>query len=131
MRAPQKYIENSPVFYVDRIQTPMMIMFGDKDDAVPWEQGIELYLAMRRAGKDVVLLQYLDEPHHLKKYPNKLDYSVRMKDWFDHYLKGAKPPSGLKKAKPIASPRRKTELPFCPNNSQRRPNWSPLFLFIG
>lgn len=43
-----------------------MIMFGDKDDAVPWEQGVEMYLAMRRAGKDVVFLQYEDEPHHLK-----------------------------------------------------------------
>ncbi|BAJ01104.1 prolyl oligopeptidase family protein [Shewanella violacea DSS12] len=94
-RAPQKYIENSPVFYAERIETPMMIMFGDRDDAVPWEQGIELYLAMRRAGKDVVFLQYEDEPHHLKKYPNKLDYSMRMMEYFDHYLKGKPAPSWL------------------------------------
>ncbi|WP_065188031.1 alpha/beta hydrolase family protein [Shewanella woodyi] len=87
-KSPQKYIENSPIFYVERIKTPMMIMFGDKDDAVPWEQGVELYLAMRRAGKDVVFLQYENEPHHLKKYPNKLDYSIRMMEYFDHYLKG-------------------------------------------
>ncbi|MEI6860471.1 MAG: prolyl oligopeptidase family serine peptidase [Shewanella sp.] len=95
LRAPQKYIENSPVFYVERIETPMMIMFGDKDGAVPWEQGIELYLAMRRAGKDVIFLQYEDEPHHLKKYPNKLDYSIRMMEYFDHYLKGKPAPSWL------------------------------------
>ncbi|MCL1129952.1 S9 family peptidase [Shewanella sairae] len=94
-KSPQKYIENSPVFYVERIKTPMMIMFGDKDDAVPWEQGVELYLAMRRAGKDVVFLQYEDEPHHLKKYPNKLDYSIRMMEYFDHYLKGAPAPKWL------------------------------------
>lgn len=93
--APQKYIENSPIFYVERIQTPLMIMFGDKDDAVPWEQGIELYLAMRRAGKEVVFLQYEDEPHHLKKYPNKLDYSIRMMEYFDHYLKGQPAPAWL------------------------------------
>ncbi|QYJ77866.1 prolyl oligopeptidase family serine peptidase [Shewanella acanthi] len=95
--APQKYIENSPVFYADRIQTPLMIMFGDKDDAVPWEQGVEMYLAMRRAGKDVVFLQYEDEPHHLKKYPNKLDYTIRMMDYFDHYLKGKPAPEWLSK----------------------------------
>ncbi|GIU09730.1 S9 family peptidase [Shewanella morhuae] len=95
--APQKYIENSPVFYADRIQTPLMIMFGDKDDAVPWEQGVEMYLAMRRAGKDVVFLQYEDEPHHLKKYPNKLDYSMRMMQYFDHYLKGTPAPAWLSK----------------------------------
>ncbi len=94
-KAPQKYIENSPIFYAERIKTPMMIMFGDKDDAVPWEQGIELYLAMRRAGKDVVFLQYEDEPHHLKKYPNKVDYSLRMMQYFDHYLKGAAAPKWL------------------------------------
>ncbi|GIU28777.1 prolyl oligopeptidase family serine peptidase [Shewanella schlegeliana] len=94
-KSPQKYIENSPVFYAERIKTPMMIMFGDKDDAVPWEQGVELYLAMRRAGKDVVFLQYQDEPHHLKKYPNKLDYSIRMMEYFDHYLKGLPAPKWL------------------------------------
>nr|WP_028774647.1 prolyl oligopeptidase family serine peptidase [Shewanella waksmanii] len=94
-KSPHKYIENSPVFYAERIKTPMMIMFGDKDDAVPWEQGVEMYLAMRRAGKDVVFLQYQDEPHHLKKYPNKLDYSIRMMEYFDHYLKGKPAPQWL------------------------------------
>ncbi|GIU13449.1 MULTISPECIES: S9 family peptidase [unclassified Shewanella] len=94
-KSPQLYIENSPVFYAERIKTPMMIMFGDKDDAVPWEQGVEMYLAMRRAGKDVVFLQYQDEPHHLKKYPNKLDYSIRMMEYFDHYLKGKPAPKWL------------------------------------
>ncbi len=93
--SPQKYIENSPVFYAERIQTPMMIMFGDKDDAVPWEQGVEMYLAMRRTGKDVVFLQYQDEPHHLKKYPNKLDYSIKMMEYFEHYLKGKPAPLWL------------------------------------
>ncbi|MCL1126035.1 prolyl oligopeptidase family serine peptidase [Shewanella surugensis] len=86
-QAPLDYVENSPVFYADKIQTPLMLMFGDKDEAVPWEQGIEMYLAMRRLGKPVVFLQYKDEPHHLKKYPNKVDYSLRMMAYFDHYLK--------------------------------------------
>jgi len=99
-KAPQKYIENSPVFYVERIQTPMMIMFGDIDDAVPWEQGVEMYLAMRRAGKDVVFLQYEGEPHHLKKYPNKLDYTIKMREYFDHYLLGKPAPLWLEKGEP-------------------------------
>lgn len=86
--ARDKYIENSPVFFADRIETPLLIMFGDVDDAVPWYQGIELYLAMRRLGKDCVFLQYRDEPHHPKKYANKLDYTIRFKEYLDHYLKG-------------------------------------------
>jgi hypothetical protein len=44
-----------------------------------------------------VFLQYEDEPHHLKKYPNKLDYSIKMKQYFDHYLKGEPAPDWLKK----------------------------------
>ncbi len=92
---PERYIENSPLFFADRIQTPLLIEFGDEDDAVPWQQGVELYLAMRRLGKECVFLQYRGEPHHLKKYPNKLDYSIKMKEYFDHYLKGAPAPKWM------------------------------------
>jgi len=82
------YIENSPVFFADRIETPLLIMFGDKDDAVPWYQGIELYLAMRRLEKESHFLQYRNEPHHPKKYANKLDCTIKYKEYLDHYLKG-------------------------------------------
>jgi dipeptidyl aminopeptidase/acylaminoacyl peptidase len=91
----QPYIENSPVFYANRINTPLLIQFGDKDDAVPWEQGIELYLAMRRLGKDAVFLQYHNELHHLRHFPNRLDYAMKMKEYFDHYLKGAPAPAWM------------------------------------
>jgi dipeptidyl aminopeptidase/acylaminoacyl peptidase len=82
------FLENSPLFFVDRVKTPVLIEHGDEDGAVPWYQGIEFYLSLRREGKDVILLQYRGEPHHLQKYPNKLDYSIKMKQYFDHYLKG-------------------------------------------
>ena len=87
--ARDEYIENSPVFFADRINTPLLLIHGDKDDAVPWYQSIELYLALRRLGKETVFLQYRDEPHHPQKYANKLDWAVKMKEWLDHYLKGA------------------------------------------
>jgi dipeptidyl aminopeptidase/acylaminoacyl peptidase len=86
------YVENSPLFYADRVETPLVLMHGDEDEAVPWYQSIELYLALRRAGKDAVFLQYRGEPHHPRKYANKLDYSIKMKEFFDHYLKGAPAP---------------------------------------
>jgi dipeptidyl aminopeptidase/acylaminoacyl peptidase len=97
---PERYIENSPVFFADRIHTPLLIQFGDEDGAVPWYQGIELYLAMRRLGKDCVFLQYRKEPHHLQKYPNKLDYTIKMKQYFDHYLKGLPAPDWITKGVP-------------------------------
>lgn len=88
---PEKYIENSPVFFAHRIHTPLLIMHGDTDGAVPWYQSIEMFLAMRRLGKECVFLQYNDEPHHLKKYPNKLDYAQKMKEYLDYYLKKIRP----------------------------------------
>lgn len=94
------YIENSPIFYADRIETPLLQMFGDADTAVPWYQGIELYLAMRRLGKDSVFLQYRDEPHHLTKYANRLDYAIKMKEYFDHYLKGMDAPQWIEEGVP-------------------------------
>lgn len=80
------YIRNSPVFQAPNVRTPLLIMFGDEDQAVPWEQGIELYLAMRRLNKNCIFLQYRDEPHWPNKYHNRLDYAIRTKEFFDHYL---------------------------------------------
>lgn len=94
------YIANSPVFYADRINSPLLIQFGDIDEAVPWQQGIELYLAMRRLDKECVFLQYRGEPHHLRKYANKLDYSIKMKEYFDHYLRGADAPEWMTEGVP-------------------------------
>jgi len=98
---PDLYIENSPVFYADRINTPLLIQFGDADEAVPWYQGIELYLALRRLDKEVIFLQYHGEPHHLQKYANKLDYSIKMKEYFDHYLKGLPAAEWIKNGVPF------------------------------
>lgn len=80
------YIRNSPVFHAPKVQTPLLIMFGDEDQAVPWQQGIELYLAMRRLNKNCIFLQYHDEPHWPNKFHNKLDYAIKTKEFFDHHL---------------------------------------------
>jgi dipeptidyl aminopeptidase/acylaminoacyl peptidase len=90
--ARQEYVENSPLFYADRVETPLVIMHGDEDEAVPWYQSIEFYLGLRRHGKHAVFLQYRGEPHHPQEYSNKLDYSIRMKAFFDHHLKGGPAP---------------------------------------
>lgn len=89
---PMRYIESSPLFYADRMNTPLVIQHGDVDEAVPWYQSIEFYMALRRNEKPCVFLQYEDEPHHLKKYPNKLDYSIKMMEFFDHFCKGEPAP---------------------------------------
>lgn len=100
--ARDEYIDNSPVFFADRIDTPLLILHGDEDDAVPWYQSIELYLALRRLDKEAVFLQYRDEPHHPQKYANKLDWAVKMKEWLDHYLKGEPAAEWIEKGAPYA-----------------------------
>lgn len=87
--APQLYESQSAVFNVTKIQTPFLIMQGTADGAVDWNQGLEYYTAARKAGKNVIFLSYPNEPHHLAIEANQKDFQVRMKQYFDHYLKGA------------------------------------------
>ena len=85
--APLKYVENSPLFSADRVTTPLLMLHNDADDAVPWYQGIEYYLALRRLGKEVYLLNYNNELHGLRKRVNQRDYTVRMFQFFEHHLR--------------------------------------------
>lgn len=94
---PIKFIENSPIFMADRVQTPLVMLHNDQDDAVPWYQGIEYYLALRRLEKEVYLLNYNNERHGLIKRAHQKDYSVRMQEFFDHHLKGAAKPVWMAK----------------------------------
>ena len=95
---PLDYIENSPLFYVPKIKTPLLIMHNDNDGAVPWYQGIEMFTAMRRLNKLVWMLTYNNEEHNLKaeSWANRMDLTIRMKQFFDHYLKGDLMPSWMK-----------------------------------
>ena len=99
-QAPLKYLENSPLFMADRVRTPLLMLHNDNDDAVPWYQGIEYYLALRRLGKEVYLLNYNGEPHGLRKKANQRDYTMRMQQFFDHHLKGAPAPEWMAKGVP-------------------------------
>ncbi len=93
--SPLKYVENSPVFWADRIETPLLLMNNDKDGAVPWYQGIEFFTALRRLSKPVWMLVYNDEDHNLVQRKNRKDLSVRKQQFFDHYLKGAPMPDWM------------------------------------
>lgn len=89
---PSHYIENSPLFFTDRVETPTLIMHNDQDGAVPWYQGIEFFMALKRNNVPSWLLVYNGEDHNLKERKNKKDLSIRLSQFFDHYLKGTKAP---------------------------------------
>ncbi|MGH7577702.1 MAG: prolyl oligopeptidase family serine peptidase [Longimicrobiales bacterium] len=89
---PLHFIENSPIFRADKVQTPLLMLHNDEDGAVPWEQGIEYFVALRRLDKPVWMLNYNGEDHGLRKEQNRKDWTIRMQQFFDHYLKDAPPP---------------------------------------
>lgn len=99
-KAPELYLQNSPVFYADNVQTPLLILHNDRDGAVPWYQAVEFYLALRRYEKPVWLINYNDEGHGIGRRANLKDFSKRMWQYFDHYLRGAPAPQWLTQGVP-------------------------------
>jgi dipeptidyl aminopeptidase/acylaminoacyl peptidase len=97
---PLRFIENSPVFMADRVTTPLLMIHDDQDDAVPWYQGIELFLSLRRNGKEAYLINYNGERHGLRRRPNQKDWTVRMQQFFDHHLKRAPKPDWMDRGVP-------------------------------
>ena len=97
---PLRYLENSPLFFTDKIQTPVLILHNDKDGAVPWYQGIEWFVALRRLGKPAWMLNYNDEPHWPVKLQNRKDFNIRMAQFFDYYLQDAPMPQWMDRGVP-------------------------------
>lgn len=93
--APLRYHENSPLFTMDKVNTPILIMHNDADGHVPWYQGIEYFVALKRLQKPVWLLNYTGEPHWPTKMANRIDFQKRMLQFFDHYLKGKPMPQWM------------------------------------
>jgi hypothetical protein len=92
---PMRYFENSPLFWLDRITTPLFIMSNDADGAVPWYQGIEFFVGMRRLGKEVYLINYNNDVHNPQSRANQKDIAMRMQQFFDAKLKGAPAPDWM------------------------------------
>ena len=94
------YKENSPLFNMDKVKTPILILHNDSDGHVPWYQGIEYFVAMKRLGKPCWMLNYPNEPHWPMKLPNKVDFQKRMMQFFNHYLKKEAMPKWMEEGLP-------------------------------
>jgi dipeptidyl aminopeptidase/acylaminoacyl peptidase len=92
-----QFIENSPIFWVEKITTPYLTIHNDEDDAVPWYQAIEFFTALRRLGKEAYFFNYNGEKHGLRQRENQKHWTVHMDEFFDHYLKGAPKPDWMEK----------------------------------
>ncbi|MGH2667898.1 MAG: alpha/beta hydrolase family protein [bacterium] len=94
---PLQFIENSPIFWVEKVQTPYLTMHNDEDGAVPWSQGIEFFSALRRLGKEAYLFNYNGEKHGLTQRETQKRFTVHMAEFFDHHLLGAPRPEWMDK----------------------------------
>lgn len=96
---PDLYIRSSSVLSADKVTTPILIMHNERDGNVPWRQGVEFYMALRRLHKPSWMLQY-DNGYHSVDGEDAVDYTIRMTQFFDHYLKGALPPKWMTEGVP-------------------------------
>ena len=97
---PELYVENSPLFHLPNVTTPLLIMHNDEDGAVPWYQGIELFTGLKRLNKTAWMLNYNGDDHNLMKNANRIDLSIRMRQFFDHYLMDKPAPEWMEKGIP-------------------------------
>ena len=90
------FLERSPIFHVDKAQTPLLILHGEEDTRVHPSQSMELYRHMKvRTDTPVRLIFYPGEGHGNRRAAAQFDYAHRMMRWFDHYLmgEGGEPPA--------------------------------------
>jgi dipeptidyl aminopeptidase/acylaminoacyl peptidase len=99
--APLQFIENSPIFWVEKVHTPYLSIHNDEDDAVPWYQGIEFFSALRRLGKEAYMFVYNGEPHGLRQRDNQKHWTVHQDEFFDHFLLGKPKPEWMEKGVPF------------------------------
>jgi dipeptidyl aminopeptidase/acylaminoacyl peptidase len=96
----RQFIENSPIFWVDKVTSAYLTIHNDEDDAVPWYQGIEFFSALRRLGKEAYLFNYNGERHGLRDRENQKHWTVHMAEFFDYHLKGALRPEWMDRGVP-------------------------------
>ncbi|KAA2238790.1 S9 family peptidase [Chitinophaga agrisoli] len=98
---PELYIDNSPIFKGNAVTTPLLIMHNKADAIVPWNQSVEFFTALRRLNKKAWMLQY-DKSGHTVTGQNAADYTIRLTQFFDHYLKGVPAPMWMTKGVPAS-----------------------------
>jgi dienelactone hydrolase len=95
-----QFIENSPIFWVEKVQTPYLTIHNDEDDAVPWYQGIEFFSALRRLGKEAYMFNFNTEKHGLRERENQKYWTIHLDEFFDHYLLGKPRPAWMDQGVP-------------------------------
>lgn len=91
----QGYLDNSPQYHAHKIMIPFLVYTGGKDYHVHYTQTMAFHFAMRRLGRQNTMLIYPNEAHAFNDPVNKKDLTIKVHQWFGHYLKGAEKQSWM------------------------------------
>ena len=104
------FVDQSATPNAANMDTPLLILHGTADGSVEWLQGVEFYNGLRWNGKNVILMSYPGEPHHLTKYENQKDFQIRMRQFFDHYLRDKPAPRWMDSGRSFLEKERDLEM---------------------
>ncbi|MFL6281246.1 MAG: prolyl oligopeptidase family serine peptidase [Vicinamibacterales bacterium] len=117
---PKLYLENSPIYWIDKVKTPYLTMANDEDDAVPWQQGIQFFTAMRRLGKEAYMFTYNGEKHGLRQRENQKHWTVHLAEYFDYFLKDAPKPDWMEHGVPYLEKGKRDVTPLFRKSTDQR-----------
>ena len=86
---PERYLSQSAFFHLDNVNTPVLILHGEKDLTILFGEGEMMFYALRQLGKTAELVAYANGDHSLSRHSraDALDVNRRILEWFDRYLK--------------------------------------------
>lgn len=81
------YVDNSPLFMAEKINTPILFLHGDSDHNVPVGESIQMYTALKLLGRPTAFVAVSDQDHHILDYDKRVKWQDTIFAWFEKYLK--------------------------------------------
>lgn len=81
----ERYVRNSPVFFADRVNTPLLLIHGE-NDGISSVEAEQMFHALLRQNKDAAFLRYWGEGHRIESPANIRDLWERVIPWLDEHL---------------------------------------------
>ncbi len=82
----EHYMKYSPITYVDKMTTPLLIVHSERDFRCPIEQGEQVFVSLKRLGRDTEFVRFPDETHNLSragKPKHRIERLEHILRWFD------------------------------------------------
>ncbi len=90
-KSKELYLRNSPILNVEKVNAPILLWAGKKDENIAWDQVMEFYIGLRRNKKEVIALFYPNQGHGVGvNTKESIDLYKRVLEWWDYFLKGKK-----------------------------------------